>query len=184
MHQTHGRTAQDPPDDEFTRFVVSRWRSLAHTAYLLTGDFHEAEDLVQTTLARVYPRWRRIRQESAEQYVRRALVNNNRTRFRRRRVVQLLLPHLPDSSLVERDGAGGPGEERDALLRALADLPQRPRAVVVLRYWDDLPAEEVAATLGCSVGTVKSQASRALAKLRRHPALSDHPLPDLPGAPR
>jgi RNA polymerase sigma-70 factor (sigma-E family) len=184
VHQTHGRTAEDPPDDDFTRFVVSRWRSLAHTAFLLTGDFHEAEDLVQTTLARVYPRWRRIRHETAEHYIRRALVNNNRTRFRRRRVVHLLLPHLPDTSLVAGEAAGRPDEERDALLRALADLPQRQRAVVVLRYWDDLSAEEVAATLGCSVGTVKSQASRALAKLRHHPALSHHPLPDAPGGPR
>ncbi|MCL2734897.1 MAG: SigE family RNA polymerase sigma factor [Actinomycetia bacterium] len=189
MQSIHARTQERHPDEEFTRFVASRWRALAHTAYLLTGDFQEAEDLVQTTLARIYPRWHRIRHDTAESYVRRSLVNAHRSRYRRRRVVQLLLPRLPESSLVE-EGRDRPGDERDVLLRALADLPQRQRAVVVLRYWDDLPAEEVAATLGCSVGTVKSQASRALSKLRHHPALSHHPaagripLPDLPGDPR
>lgn len=163
------------PDAEFTRFVAARWRTLAHTAYLLTGDFHEAEDLVQVTLARIYPHWRRVRPETAEHYVRRALVNAGRSRYRKRRVVQLLLPFLPEAAAVDRDG-GGPqaGESRDELMAALADLPQRQRAVVVLRYWEDLSAEEVAHTLGCSVGTVKSQASRALAKLRAHPALADH----------
>lgn len=167
-------------DAEFSRFVASRWRALTHTAYLLTGDFHEAEDLVQTTLSRVYVHWRRVRPETAEHYVRRALVNTNRSRYRKRRVVHLLLPSLPDSSAVETNGGGGgPGggaDERDTLVHALADLPERQRAVVVLRYWEDLSAEEVARTLGCSVGTVKSQASRALAKLRGHPALAGHPL--------
>lgn len=167
----------DGADADFSRFVAGRWRALAHTAYLLTGDFHEAEDLVQATLVKVYPHWRRLRPDTAEQYVRRALVNTNRSRHRRRRVVQLLLPSLPDHCAVE-NSAGGPGGadggERDALVRALAALPERQRAVVVLRYWEDLPAEEVAATLRCSVGTVKSQASRALAKLRRNPALAEH----------
>lgn len=169
--------AADDADADFSRFVAGRWRALTHTAYLLTGDFHEAEDLVQATLVKVYPHWRRVRPDTAEQYVRRALVNTNRSRHRRRRVVHLLLPALPDHSAVEH-GAGGPGGagagERDALVRALAELPERQRAVVVLRYWEDLSAEEVAATLRCSVGTVKSQASRALAKLRRSPALADH----------
>ncbi|WP_225849640.1 SigE family RNA polymerase sigma factor [Streptomyces sp. HPF1205] len=181
MQQPDDPTAAGGPDAEFTRFVAARWRALTRTAYLLTGDFHEAEDLVQTTLARVYPAWRRVRPETAEHYVRRALVNTNRSRYRRRRVIHLLLPTLPDASAVEHGGGVGGGGDRDVLMRALADLPERQRAVVVLRYWEDLPAEEVAATLGCSVGTVKSQASRALAKLRGHPALADlsHPA-DLP----
>ncbi|MBM9510381.1 SigE family RNA polymerase sigma factor [Actinacidiphila acididurans] len=189
MHSSDRRAAADGPDPdtdadqdaEFSLFVAARWRALTHTAYLLTGDFHEAEDLVQSTLVKVFPHWRRVRPETAEQYVRRALVNTNRSRYRRRRVVHLLLPSLPDTPATRGPAAG---DDRDALLRALADLPERQRAVVVLRYWDDLAAEEVAATLGCSVGTVKSQASRALAKLRAHPALADHPLPSGLGDPR
>lgn len=178
MQQPDDPAAAGGPDAEFTRFVAARWRALTRTAYLLTGDFHEAEDLVQTTLARVYPAWRRVRPETAEHYVRRALVNTNRSRHRRRRVIHLLLPSLPDTPAVDRGGGAGGLGDRDVLVQALADLPERQRAVVVLRYWEDLPAEEVAATLGCSVGTVKSQASRALAKLREHPALAD--LADLP----
>ncbi|WP_405591698.1 SigE family RNA polymerase sigma factor [Streptomyces sp. NBC_01190] len=174
MQDPHHATADDGPDAEFTRFVTARWRALAHTAYLLTGDFHEAEDLVQTTLAKVYPRWGKVRPETAEHYVRRSLVNNSRSRFRKRRVVHLLLPFLPETSAEADAGALPAGDERDVLMRALADLPERQRAVVVLRYWEDQSAEEVAHMLGCSVGTVKSQASRALAKLRQHPALADH----------
>jgi RNA polymerase sigma-70 factor (sigma-E family) len=175
------RTAGDGTPADFSRFVASRWRALARTAYLLTGDFHEAEDLVQTTLARVYPHWHRVRPETAEHYVRRALVNNSRSRHRKRRVVHLLLPFLPESLGAEHGAAPRAGEDRDVLIDALADLPERQRAVVVLRYWEDLSAEEVALAMGCSVGTVKSQASRALAKLRGHPALAGHRVATLPG---
>jgi RNA polymerase sigma-70 factor (sigma-E family) len=175
------RTAGDGPQADFSRFVASRWRALARTAYLLTGDHHEAEDLVQTTLARVYPQWHRVRPETAEHYVRRALVNTSRSRHRKRRVAHLLLPFLPESLAVECGAGTRAGEDRDLLLDALADLPDRQRAVVVLRYWDDLSVEEVAQALGCSTGTVKSQASRALAKLRGHPALAGHPMAVAPG---
>ncbi|WP_425555531.1 SigE family RNA polymerase sigma factor [Kitasatospora kazusensis] len=160
--------------------MVARWGALVQTAYLLTGDFHEAEDLVQTTLAKVYPQWRRIRAETAASYLRRALVNNNRSRVRRRRVGHLLMPFLPDTPAP---AAAAPGEDRDPLVAALAGLPERQRAVVVLRYWEDLSVEEVAFELGCSVGTVKSQASRALGKLRADPTLTDHAA-DLLGATR
>lgn len=179
-----GSDADNGSDAEFSRFVGARWRALTHTAYLLTGDFHEAEDLVQTTLVKVYPHWRRVRLETADQYVRRALINTNRSRHRRRRVVQLLLPSLPDTSAVEHGGGAPEGAERDVLVRALAELPERQRAVVVLRYWEDLSAEEVATTLRCSVGTVKSQASRALAKLRRRPDLAHYSLSSGIGDPR
>ncbi|WP_439145255.1 SigE family RNA polymerase sigma factor [Streptantibioticus silvisoli] len=138
------------------------------TAYMLTGDFHEAEDLVQTTLIKLHAQWRRVRRETADQYVRRALVNNNRSRHRKRRVVHLLTPFLPDVSQAPPPAYDGDA----ALFDALATLPPRQRAVVVLRYWEDLSAEEVARTLGCTVGTVKSTASRALAKLRSHPAVA------------
>ncbi|WUH89404.1 SigE family RNA polymerase sigma factor [Streptomyces sp. NBC_00433] len=184
MRQPDLSAHDDGPDADFSRFVGARWRALTHTAYLLTGDFHEAEDLVQATLAKVYPHWRRVRTETAEHYVRRALVNTNRSRHRRRRVVQLLLPSLPDTSAVDNGGGAQQGAERDVLVRALSELPERQRAVVVLRYWEDLSAEEVAATLRCSVGTVKSQASRALAKLRHSPELAHYSLAGGNGDPR
>ena len=184
MQHPHDREAVDGPDSDFTRFVAARWRALTHTAYLLTGDFHEAEDLVQTTLSRVYVHWRRVRPETAEHYVRRALVNNNRSRYRKRRITHLLLAVLPESPAVTDDGGFRTADDSDALMDALGDLPERQRAVVVLRYWEDLSAEEVAQTLGCSVGTVKSQASRALAKLRTHPVLAEHPLTSRLGDPR
>ncbi|GAA5060147.1 SigE family RNA polymerase sigma factor [Streptomyces sp. SID10815] len=185
MQPSDRRAADSGPDADFTRFVTARWRSLTHTAYLLTGDFHEAEDLVQTTLAKVYPHWRRLEPERVEHYVRRALVNTNRSRYRRRRITHLLLPSLPDTGPVHDDGAGAGGSEvHDALARGLAELPERQRAVVVLRYCEDLSVEEVADLLGCSVGTVKSQASRALAKLRSRSALARTHRPSRPAEAR
>ncbi|MBC3841879.1 SigE family RNA polymerase sigma factor [Streptacidiphilus sp. 4-A2] len=168
----HSTLDLDSHDARFSEFVAARWGALVQMSYLLTGDFHEAEDLVQATLVRVYPHWPRIRPESAVGYLRRALVNTYYSRARRRRVTQLLTPFLPENP-APRSGAE-PGEERDQLVAALARLPARQRAVVVLRYWEDLSAEQVAQELGCSVGTVKSQASRALAKLRADPSLSDY----------
>jgi RNA polymerase sigma-70 factor (sigma-E family) len=176
-----GRRGDDEGRGDFSSFVAARWSALVRTAYLLTGDFHEAEDLVQVTLAKVYPHWGALHEETADAYVRRALVNNNRSRHRRRRVAQLLMAFVPD-----RPAAGaGPGDvaERALLVSLLAELPERQRAVVVLRYWEDLPVEEVAELLGCSVRTVKSQASRALVKLRNHPGLEEFALTAL-GADR
>ncbi|MFJ1752802.1 SigE family RNA polymerase sigma factor [Kitasatospora sp. NPDC088134] len=158
---------------DFEEFAATRWQRLVRTAYLLTGDHHEAEDVVQATFAKVFRNWSRIsRLDEPDAYVRRALVNNNLSRHRRRRVRQLLVPVLPDRA----DAGGGHRglEERPALLAALAELPPRQRAVVVLRYWEDLGEARVAEVLGCSVGNVKSQASRGLAKLRVHPALAAH----------
>ncbi|MFJ2193608.1 SigE family RNA polymerase sigma factor [Kitasatospora sp. NPDC087861] len=159
---------------DFEGFAATRWRRLVRTAYLLTGDYHEAEDVVQATFAKVFRNWSRIsRLEEPDAYIHRALVNNNLSRHRRRRVRQLLMPVLPD-----RAHAAGGGhrdvEERSVLLQALAELPQRQRAVVVLRYWEDMSEYQVAEVLGCSLGNVKSQASRGLAKLRGHPALASY----------
>ncbi|MFD8699073.1 SigE family RNA polymerase sigma factor [Kitasatospora purpeofusca] len=158
----------------FEGFAATRWRRLVRTAYLLTGDYHEAEDVVQATLAKVFRSWARIsRLDEPDAYVHRALVNNNLSRHRRRRVRQLLVPVLP-----ERAHSAGAGhrdvEERSVLLQALAELPPRQRAVVVLRYWEDMSEQQVAEVLGCSAGNVKSQASRGLAKLRGHPALASY----------
>ncbi len=163
------RTELAPPD--FETFAAARWPRLLRTAYLLTGDHHEAEDLVQVTLAKLFPAWPRVRGlDEPDAYVRRALVNNNLSRFRKRRVVQLLTPRLPERA---QEGGAARTEERSLLLEALGTLPPRQRAVVVLRYWEDLSEQQAAEVLGCSPGNVKSQASRGLRKLRDHPALAE-----------
>jgi RNA polymerase sigma-70 factor (sigma-E family) len=163
------------PAGDFTDFVRGRSTALLRTAVLLTGgDRGHAEDLLQGVLERMYVRWRRIR-TSPEAYARRALVHAamNRSRGRRRR------PEIP---LADPDGpgAGRPDETagvdaRDLVVRALLTLPPRQRAVLVLRYFDDLSEVETAAALDISPGTVKSQTARALARLRER-IPTDHDL--------
>ncbi|WP_435059332.1 SigE family RNA polymerase sigma factor [Streptomyces sp. bgisy060] len=161
---------QAKQEAEFQEFVRARWSRLVRTAYLLTGDVHHAEDLTQTALAKAYRSWRRVsRSDSPEAYVRRMLVNCNSDQFRKRRVVEALTAAPPETAGHEE--AVLQADERTALITALAGLPPRQRAVVVMRYWEDLSETEVAEVLGCSPGTVKSQASKALAKLRTHPGL-------------
>jgi len=151
----------------FEDFVRARSDALFRTALLLTGQNRsEAEDLLQGALERAYRRWGRIcRSGDPERYVRAILANASTDRWRRlgRRGER----SLPDDGTgpVTGDHAGDVAD-RDFLLRALAALPPRQRAVLVLRYFCDLPEAEIADALGCSTGTVKSQASRALAKLR------------------
>jgi len=155
---------------DFSAYAVAVWPRLVRTAHLLTGDFHEAEDLVQTTLAKVFARWRRIPRDDVDFYVRRSLVNNNLSRIRKRRAVHLLMPFLPER--VRQPGAGHAEsvERRVAIVDALAMLSARQRAVLVLRFWEDLGEPEIAELLGCSVSTVKTHARRGLAALRAHPA--------------
>ncbi|MFF7180223.1 SigE family RNA polymerase sigma factor [Streptomyces sp. NPDC008121] len=172
----------DVEDDGFAAFAVAAWPRLVRTAQLLTGDFHEAEDLVQTTLAKVYCRWRRVPRAEIDFYVRRALINNNLSRLRRRRVAHLLTPVLPDSVRHAHAGHAEAVEQRTAVLAALADLPARQRAVMVLRYWEDLSEQEIANVLHCSIGTVKTHARRGLAALRAHPLLDAVPVPQFPAA--
>ncbi|MER5750054.1 SigE family RNA polymerase sigma factor [Streptomyces sp. NPDC002088] len=161
---------QADKEAQYEEFVRARWSRLVRTAYLLTGDAHHAEDLTQTALAKAYRSWRRVsRSDNPEAYVRRMLVSCNSDRFRKRRVAEALTSVPPERA--GRDEAVGRVDERGALLAALAELPPRQRAVVVMRYWEDLSEAEVADVLGCSPGTVKSQASKALAKLRRYPGL-------------
>ncbi|MFJ4488973.1 SigE family RNA polymerase sigma factor [Streptomyces diastaticus] len=165
------RPARTDSSPDVETFAAARWPGLLRTAYLLTGDHHEAEDLVQVTLAKLYPAWPRVRGlDEPDAYVRRALVNNNLSRFRKRRVVQLLTSRLPERA---QEGGAARTEERSLLLEALGTLPPRQRAVVVLRYWEDLSEQQTAEVLGCSPGNVKSQASRGLRKLRDHPALAE-----------
>jgi RNA polymerase sigma-70 factor (sigma-E family) len=168
--QVRGRGAGRPTDD-FTDFVRAASGSLLHTGWLLTGDRHRAEDLVQAALARTYVAWPRVRRDDATAYARRVLVNLHTDWWRRRPWRERPVDPLPDRQAAD-DGAAR-ADQRDALARALARLGRRERAVVVLRYYADLPEAEVANLLGITAGTVKSAASRALAKLRVSTELTD-----------
>jgi RNA polymerase sigma-70 factor (sigma-E family) len=151
----------------FEEFVQARSGSLMRTAMLLTGQNRvEAEDLLQLALERAYRHWPRVSQSGEpERYIRRILANASADRWRR-------LARRPEQVLPPADGVPGVPDhaaevaDRDYLLRALAALPPRQRAVLVLRYFDDLPEAEIAEMLGCSLGTVKSHAARALSRLR------------------
>jgi RNA polymerase sigma-70 factor (sigma-E family) len=160
------RTREAP--ESFEDFVLARSASLLRTALLLTGQNRaEAEDLLQLALERAYRHWTRVHASGEpERYVRRILANASADRWRRlaRRPEQPLPPG--EVGLITPDRSSEVAE-RDYLLRALARLPPRQRAVLVLRYFDDLPEAEIADVLGCSVGTVKSQVARALARLRQ-----------------
>jgi RNA polymerase sigma-70 factor (sigma-E family) len=168
-------------DTDFTAYATAAWPRLLRIAFMLTGDFHEGEDLLQTTLVRVCAHWHRIPPDEAHLYVRRALVNNHRSRLRRRRVVHLLTPAVPERA--QRAGTESV-EQRAALTDALASLSARQRATVVLRYWDDLTEQQTAHVLGCSASSVKVHARRALAALRDHPALRAYAAPDPTSAGR
>lgn len=149
--------------DEFVTFVAARRRYLRRTAYLVCGDWHLADDLVQTALVKLYAAWPRIRREGAEEaYARRTIVrvylDERRRPWRRERI------GLDGVDPVQR--AGLSYEDSDALIAALRALPVRQRATIVLRYWCGLSVDEAAAELGCSAGTVKSQTARAMASLR------------------
>ncbi|BCJ27198.1 SigE family RNA polymerase sigma factor [Actinocatenispora sera] len=148
--------------DGFRDYVAARQEHLLGLARLLVGDWQRAEDLVQTALARVWPHWARVNASGdPHPYVRRVLINASHTAGRRRwRNEQ---PHavVPESAAPTEDT-----ELRVALERLLPTLPPRQRMVLVLRYYEDLPESAVAELLGCSVGTVKSQSSKALSRLR------------------
>jgi RNA polymerase sigma-70 factor (sigma-E family) len=149
---------------EFREFVVTRWQALVKTAYLLVGDHGLAEDFVQTALERVHRRWEHIeRRDQPEVYARRVLINLAISWRRRRRVQEIPVATIADAS------AGGDVENSDlddAVWTAVRRLPPRMRAVIVLRYVEDRSEAEAADLMGCSVGTVKSAASRGLARIR------------------
>lgn len=156
---------------EFEDWLTAREPALQRTAYLLTGDVHTAKDLVQNTLAKMYLAWPRIsRRDHVDAYARRVLVNEHRSTWRRaatrREVATDVMPETP-AAAIDYDGL------KEAVWRFVARLPPRQRAVVVLRFYEQLTEAEIAELLGISVGTVKSQSSRALAALRRH--LPQHP---------
>ena len=157
---------------EFEHLVEVCSRRLLRTAYLLTGDWGKAEDLLQTALTKTWLRWSRLDDPAAaEGYVRRVMVTTQTKWWRRRWRDEVPTGELPNRTMS--DPAYDAIEQRDGLTRALRGLSPRQRAVLVLRYYEDLAEQDVAQLLGCSVGTVKSTASRALERLR-HLDLLDH----------
>jgi RNA polymerase sigma-70 factor (sigma-E family) len=158
---------------QFEEFMTSRWPGLVRLAFGLTGDRWLAEDLAQTALVNAYASWWRVRRaDDPDAYVRRILINASKNRWRRSRVAEQHAEppaEVPDPAPDPATAIG----ERSALLKALGELPPRQRAVIVLRYWEDLSDAQAAALLGCSASTVRSQAARALAKLRASGALAD-----------
>jgi RNA polymerase sigma-70 factor (sigma-E family) len=154
----------------FDEYVAARSRALWRSAWLLTGDRHRAEDLVQTALLKCWRRWDRITDaEAVEAYVRRTMVTTYTDWWRRRWNGELPTSELPEP---EPPAAADPGLRHD-VLAALARLPRGQRAVVVLRYFDDLTEAQTAAALGIGIGTVKSQTSRALRSLRESGLLEE-----------
>jgi RNA polymerase sigma-70 factor (sigma-E family) len=156
----------------FEDFVEARGAALLRTAWFLTGDHQKAEDLVQTALAKAWLHWGSIDRDgtgSHVAYVRRVMVTTYAAWWRRRWNAEQPYAVLPDSAAWRDDDT----DLRHDVLAALARLPRGQRAVVVLRYFDDLTEAQTAQVLDCSVGTVKSQTARALAVLRRSPLLAD-----------
>jgi RNA polymerase sigma-70 factor (sigma-E family) len=151
-------------DHAFREYVRARRHALLRTAYLLTGNLADAEDLVQSALAKTYLAWNRIVDRGAvDSYVRRAMVNTQISWWRRRRLEEFPTDEIPDQATVDYPVST---DVQESLRRAIDRLPQRMRAAVVLRYYEDMTEAEVADVLGVSVGTVKSTVSRAVAKLR------------------
>ncbi|MFG3342644.1 SigE family RNA polymerase sigma factor [Glycomyces sp. NPDC048151] len=147
---------------EFREYVQARRPGLLRTAYLMCGDWHRAEDAVQSSMIKLYGAWAKTKPETADAYTRRIVTNtlideSRRGWFRRERSYS----ELPDGIID-----GSRPEERLAAVSALAQLPPRQRATLVLRFWEDLPVEETARILRCSAGTVKSQTARGLQTLR------------------
>jgi len=149
--------------DDFREFVVQRSPTLSRIAYLLTADHHLAEDLLQSALAKTYPHWRRIRDGDPDQYVRKAMYHQHISWWRRRRPVERLEPD-------PRDQAGPDPTDATALrlvlAAALRGLTRRQRAVLVLRFYEDLTEAQVAEVLGCTIGTVKRHGHDGLRRLR------------------
>ncbi len=173
----------DATEEGFRDWIVSRRPELRRTAFLLCGDWFLADDLVQDAAARVYARWPRIAGlESPDAYLRKTLVNLYLDHTRRPARREELVAELPDRAAP---AAGDGIDHRDQLLAALRDVPAGQRAVLVLRFWEDLSVEQAAAALGTSTGNVKSQTARGLETLRAACALRGLASPsDLAGEPR
>lgn len=167
-----------PTDAEFTELVHGTWGSLYRTAYLILGDHGLAEDLTQTALARTYASWGKVREVKAAPAYARTTLHNTAAEWIRKKSWRRELPseQTPEASLEPSDPT-----LRPTVLAALALLAPRQRAVIVLRYYEDLSVAETARALSCSEGTVKSQTYDALALLRTH--LGDAVVPFTTGSP-
>jgi RNA polymerase sigma-70 factor (sigma-E family) len=168
-------------EEEFREFVAARSGALLRTAYLLAGDWATAEDLLQTALTKTYLAWRRLGEiDAVEPYARRVLINTATSWWRRR-----WHGERPTDVLPERPGPDRHEEalDRDLMWRHVRELPARQRAVLVLRFYEDLSEAQTADLLGISLGTVKSQTARALAKLRKRLEASGV-APQTPPVPR
>lgn len=167
--------------DGFDGFVVARGQALLRFAHVLCGNGHLAEDLVQEVLARAHRRWERIeRMEAPEAYVRRAIVREFLSWRRRRASTEAVVAEVPD-----RPSGPDTAQElaaRDEMWTLLAGLPRVQRAVLVLRFYEDLSEADTALVLGCSVGTVKSQTARGLDRLRVAMTVPRMPVPGRGGA--
>jgi RNA polymerase sigma-70 factor (sigma-E family) len=158
--------------EEFESFVRARTHSLIRTAYLLAGDQQSAEDLVQEALIRTHRAWKRLRYSNPEAYTRKVMYHLQVSWWRRARWAEISTGDVPEPA--SPTGARDENHVAQLALRAaLATLPPRQRAVVVLRYFEDLTEAATADVLGVSIGTVKSQTSKALAKLRAVTALRE-----------
>jgi RNA polymerase sigma-70 factor (sigma-E family) len=164
MTQRKGEAMRDGSEEEYVDYVTTRIPALRRLAYLLAGDAHRADDLVQQTITTLYVKWRRAQAaDHLDAYVRTMLV---RTYVDERRLAWArvrLFREAPEPPPHSDDGV----EDRQVLRAALSQVPRRQQAVLVLRFFYDLSVDEVARMLGCSTGTVKSQTSRGLATLRR-----------------
>ncbi|MEV0719173.1 SigE family RNA polymerase sigma factor [Asanoa sp. NPDC050611] len=159
-----GAARRQAREAEFTAFVEATAPKLRRTAYLMCRDWHFAQDLTQTTFAKMYASWGRIRHAAnLEAYSRKVLMNVLFDQRNRRSAGEMVLAELPDHA---QSGQSDAVENHVALMRALATLPVRDQAIVVLRHWEDLSVETVAGILGVSVSVVKTQNARALSRLR------------------
>ena len=149
------------PEESFEQYVAARMHALTRTAYLLTGNHHDAEDLVQRSLVKAVAKWSRIH-DHPEPYVRRIMYHENISRWRRRQPGEHLVDGVPERSGVEDDAA-----TRLTLQQALARLTPKQRTVLVLRFYEDLTEVQTAAAMGVGLGTVKSQTRHALMRLRQ-----------------
>lgn len=155
-------------DADFDAFVIARGPTLLRFGYVLTADAHLAQDLVQEALIKAHRRWLHAAADHPEAYVRRIMVNQLLSWRRRRSSGEIAgaLPDLPAPDAIATLG------ERELVWGVLSALPRRQRAVLVLRYYEDLADAEIATLLGCAEGTVRSLASRAFATLRSHPTFT------------
>lgn len=165
-------TTDVEPRPTFEEYVSARGTALLRTAWLLTGDHQRAEDLVQTALGKTWPHWSQIAQSGRgayDAYVRKVMMTTYIAWWRRRAGSEYPTEEVPEGS---EPGVEAKAVEHRDLLRALSGLPRGQRAVIVMRYFEDLTEAQTADVLGCSVGTVKSQSARALSSLRTSPWLA------------